>query len=184
MNQSQFAKLHGVSRKTVTAWKARGWLVMDGDDVDVDESNHRLKRYRKSIDNGKSNNFKGNVASCNKKETPSQVAERLVVELGADMDIDEAKRVKENYLALLSKLEYEEKSGKLLPLENMLDDVSNEYSRVRTRLSAIAPEHGPRLRQDALSMDDAGFVAALQDVINEAVNELSIDKHKLAQEEI
>lgn len=63
MNQAQFAKLHGVSRKTVTAWKARGWLVMNGEDVDVDESNHKLKRYRKRIENVKSNNSKGNAAS-------------------------------------------------------------------------------------------------------------------------
>ncbi|ARZ01757.1 hypothetical protein [Yersinia ruckeri] len=38
MNQSDFAKLHDVSRKTVTTWKARGWLVLAGDDIDVEAS--------------------------------------------------------------------------------------------------------------------------------------------------
>ena len=39
MNQSDFARLHGVSRKTVTMWKSRGWLIMSGDDIDVAASN-------------------------------------------------------------------------------------------------------------------------------------------------
>ncbi|MEX5790123.1 hypothetical protein AB6H32_00380 [Providencia hangzhouensis] len=48
MNQSDFAKLHGVSRKTITMWKSRGWLVMNGDEIDVDASNENIERYRKS----------------------------------------------------------------------------------------------------------------------------------------
>src|SRR5260364_216898 len=47
VNQAAFAALHGVSRKTVTAWKARGWLVLQGDQVDVDALNARLKKYRR-----------------------------------------------------------------------------------------------------------------------------------------
>jgi hypothetical protein len=43
MNQSDFAKLHNVSRKTVTMWKSRGWLIMSGDDIDVAASNAQLK---------------------------------------------------------------------------------------------------------------------------------------------
>ncbi len=46
VNQADFAKLHDVSRKTVTMWKSRGWLVFDGDLIDVDSSNERFKRYR------------------------------------------------------------------------------------------------------------------------------------------
>lgn len=47
MKQSEFAALHGVSRKTVTKWKERGWLVFAGDEVDVDASNALLKKYRR-----------------------------------------------------------------------------------------------------------------------------------------
>lgn len=173
MKQSEFARLHGVSRKTVTMWKARGWLVMNGENVDAEASNENIKRYRKTVTPPKDKRA---------EETPSQTAKRLVLELGADMDLDEARRVKENYFAYLAKLEYEEKSGRLLPFEDMLDDVAKEYSRVRTRLSAIAPEHGPRLRQAALSMDDNGFVAALQDIIYEAMNELTIDQRSAKAE--
>lgn len=49
MNQSDFARLHGVSRKTVTMWKSRGWLIMSGDDIDVVASNAQLEKYRKSV---------------------------------------------------------------------------------------------------------------------------------------
>ncbi|EJK8625123.1 hypothetical protein L9G70_12665 [Morganella morganii] len=46
---------------------------------------------------------------------------------------------------------------------------------MRTRLIAIAPEHGPRLRSLALTSSDTEFVAAVQDIIYEALEELSLD---------
>lgn len=49
MKQADFARLHGVSRKTVTQWKARGWLVMDGDEIDVEASNANIEQYRKTV---------------------------------------------------------------------------------------------------------------------------------------
>ena len=49
MNQSDFAKSHGVSRKTVTVWKDRGWLVFKGDELDVEASNENLRKYRREV---------------------------------------------------------------------------------------------------------------------------------------
>ena len=49
MNQADFAKLHGVSRKTVTMWKSRGWLVLNGDEVDVEASNANIEMHRKTV---------------------------------------------------------------------------------------------------------------------------------------
>lgn len=47
MKQSEFARLHGVSRKTVTAWKKKGMIVLNDDDtVDVEKSNELLKQNR------------------------------------------------------------------------------------------------------------------------------------------
>ena len=175
INQSEFAKMHGVSRKTVTTWKARGWLVMEGDEVDVDASNKNIERYRKTVTLSKKGNTEGNKVTSN-KETPAQTAERIVLELGADMGMDEARRVKENYFALLAKIEYEEKAKLLLPWKDMTKAVSSEYAVVRTRLISIAPEHGPRLRRLAATSDDKEFVAILQDVIYEAMEGLSIDR--------
>ncbi|WP_416777849.1 hypothetical protein ACNFJN_06450 [Xenorhabdus budapestensis] len=91
------------------------------------------------------------------------------------MSLDEAKTMKENYLALLTQHEYDLKSGKVLPWQDMIDAVRQEYSRMRTRLIAIAPEHGPRLRAMAGTVTDTEFVVALQEIIYEAMEELSLD---------
>jgi hypothetical protein len=195
MNQSDFAKLHGVSRKTVTTWKARGWLVLDGEDIDVKASNANIERYRKTVtrtekkndksaignkqgnragNKSKGNNL-GNKTSADHQESPTKIVERMIADSGAKMTLDEARTLKENFLALLTQLEYEIKSGQVLPYKEMIAAVGQEYSRMRTRLIAIAPEHGPRLRVLASTTSDAEFVSALQEVVHEAMEELSLD---------
>ncbi|HFP0663284.1 TPA: RNA polymerase subunit sigma-70 [Escherichia coli] len=245
MNQAEFAKLHGVSRKTVTAWKARGWLVLDGEDIDVDASNERIRRYRKTVTRTKNeqkgnalgnritpegnkktvtrakNEQKGNtlgnrVTPEGNKKTVTRTkneqkgntlgnrvtpegnnegnsialyddspdvskearVEQFIASHGAMMTLDEARTMKENYFALLAKLEYDEKNGTLLPWKPIIERVGAEYTRVRTRLVALAPEHGPRLRALAGMTDDQGFTAALQELIYEALNELAFDRRE------
>ena len=191
MNQSDFAKLHGVSRKTVTTWKARGWLVLAGDDIDVEASNANIERFRKTVTRSekkpagnKQGNKTGNRSSGNKSgnkndkdlaESPTKTVERMIAEHGVTMTLDEARQMKENFLALLTQLEYDIKSGQVLPYKDMIEAVGNEYARMRTRLIAIAPEHGPRLRGLASTTNDAEFVQALQEVVYEAMEELSLD---------
>lgn len=191
MNQSDFAKLHGVSRKTVTTWKARGWLVLAGDDIDVEASNANIERFRKTVTRpekkpagNKQGNKTGNRSSGNKSgnkndkdlaESPTRTVERMIAEHGVSMTLDEARQMKENFLALLTQLEYDIKSGQVLPYKDMIEAVGNEYARMRTRLIAIAPEHGPRLRVLASTTNDAEFVQALQEVVYEAMEELSLD---------
>ncbi|MGP3296532.1 RNA polymerase subunit sigma-70 [Serratia marcescens] len=191
MNQSDFAKLHGVSRKTVTTWKARGWLVLAGDDIDVEASNANIERFRKTVTRpekkpagNKQGNKTGNRSSGNKSgnkndkdlaESPTKTVERMIAEHGVTMTLDEARQMKENFLALLTQLEYDIKSGQVLQYKDMIEAVGNEYARMRTRLIAIAPEHGPRLRVLASTTNDAEFVQALQEVVYEAMEELSLD---------
>ncbi|EKN4696354.1 RNA polymerase subunit sigma-70 [Yersinia ruckeri] len=191
MNQSDFAKLHDVNRKTVTTWKARGWLVLAGDDIDVEASNANIERFRKTVTRSEkkaAGNMQGNKPGNNRKgnrlgnksdgdpaESPAKIVEKMIAENGVDMTIDEAREMKENFLALLTRLEYEIKSGQVLPYKEMTEAVGQEYSRMRTRLIAIAPEQGPRLRVLASTTDDAEFVTALQEVVYEAMEELSLD---------
>lgn len=191
MNQSDFAKLHGVSRKTVTSWKARGWLVLAGDDIDVEASNANIERFRKTVTrpekkaagnkqgnktgNRSSGNKSGNKNDKNLPESATKTVERMIAEHGVTMTLDEARQMKENFLALLTQLEYDIKSGQVLPYKDMIEAVGNEYARMRTRLIAIAPEHGPRLRVLASTTNDAEFVQALQEVVYEAMEELSLD---------
>lgn len=42
ISQADFARLHDVSRKTVTTWKKRGYIELSGGLVDVERSNAKL----------------------------------------------------------------------------------------------------------------------------------------------
>ncbi|HAT1683152.1 TPA: hypothetical protein I8Y21_003876 [Klebsiella oxytoca] len=126
MNQAEFARRHGVSRKTVTQWKERGWLVMNGREINVDASDALLKKYRKTViredvlPEAKTliaeddDDIQGDGGS--EDMSPDKVAERIMMMTGATMSLDEARRIKENYLALLTKLEYQQKEGELVEL--------------------------------------------------------------------
>ncbi|EPK7666732.1 hypothetical protein MOV73_005065 [Raoultella ornithinolytica] len=144
MNQSDFAKLHGVSRKTVTMWKSRGWLIMSGDDIDVGASNAQLEKYRKTINRaGKENTvvpIKKNLMPLPSKDkdadeegNPSleSIARELLLENGAELSLDEARRVKENYLALLTKLEFQQKDGQLIEMTVAEEVLFNAFRQQR-----------------------------------------------------
>ncbi|WP_237166178.1 hypothetical protein [Pantoea stewartii] len=77
MNQADFAKLHGVSRKTVTTWKARGWLVMEGDEVNVEASNANIETHRKTV----------TPPEKKKKSSVIEVTLRLRIEVTADQPV-------------------------------------------------------------------------------------------------
>ena len=176
MKQSEFAALHGVSRKTVTLWKQRGWIVLQGNEVDVDASNALIKRYRRDgIERVTQCNKQGNKqkgATVLPGERIEAAAERILLQSGADMDIDEARRVKENYLALLNQLDYDQKAGAVVLVAEVAKAVGEEYAKVRTRLMAIPSEQAPRIvRLKAVTeVQDC-----LQEIITEALEELTRD---------
>ncbi|WP_392563215.1 hypothetical protein RHO12_12735 (plasmid) [Orbus sturtevantii] len=171
MNQADYARHQGVSRKTITVWKNRGILVFNGKEIDVEKSDENVTQYLKKTKQG--NKLKGNNEGNN---IDDDLIEKLTESSGVNLTFDEARRMKENYLALLSKVEYETKIGRLLPFSEMLDAVKNEYSRMRTRLISIAPEQGPRLKIMATTCTDQEFVEKLQDIISEVMKELSLDE--------
>lgn len=177
MNQSEFAALHDVSRKTVTTWKARGWLVFAGDQVDVDASNANLKKYRREgvsipvTSPGNTGNKPAQVTT-EPGETFEQAAVRVLAANGADMNLDEAKRVKENYIALLNQLEYDKESGLVVEVASVCKAVGAEYAKVRTRLLAIPAEQAPRIHR---MKTVAEVQDVLQELIVEALEELTQD---------
>ncbi|MCJ5927680.1 hypothetical protein LPK55_02740 [Klebsiella pneumoniae] len=144
MNQSDFAKLHNVSRKTVTMWKSRGWLIMSGDDIDVAASNAQLEKYRKTVNRPSKNDVippaKKNIAPTpqvvndpDESGTPSleNIAKDFILENGAELSLDEARRVKENYLALLTKLEFQQKDGQLIEMTVAEEVLFNAFRQQR-----------------------------------------------------
>ncbi|WP_433693233.1 hypothetical protein [Paraburkholderia phenoliruptrix] len=186
MNQSQYAARHGVSPKTVTKWKERGWLVFAGDEVDVEASDANVKRYRTKaaevVSQSAEGKSKGKTTAgvtrglrkvtMREGETPAEAAVRQLVATGANMNVDEAKRVKENYLALQAQLEYDRDAGLVVDVADVAKAVGDEYAKVRTRLLAIPAEHAPRLQllKSAVELQDA-----LHEIIVEALEELTRD---------
>jgi len=186
MNQSEFATLHGVSRKTVTKWKERGWLVFAGSVLDVEASNALIAKYRRdgidvvtqAEEGNKPAPKKSGVTSAAARvtvkpgETVEQATARILIATGANMNIDEAKRVKENYLALREQLEYDREARLVVAVQDVTRAVGEEYARVRTRLLSIPSEHAPRIHRlkSVLEIQDA-----LHGIIVEALEELTRD---------
>lgn len=134
VKQSEFAELCGVSRQAVLKWKQEGKLVMQGARVDVDASLARLGRVRK----GGSPVHQGGGASdpveidLRPGEALAEAAERLAGEIDVDgTSFDEARRIKEVYLALLHRLEFEKKSGALVELDTASAVLFEEFRAQR-----------------------------------------------------
>ncbi|OAZ77842.1 hypothetical protein [Raoultella planticola] len=134
MNQSQYAQHSGVDRKTIGRWiKAGRFIVMDGDLIDVEASDAALKRNRDGKDPRASN--------ANKKKTPAVVddvgdeledtARKIILTEGADLTREEAARVRENYMALLAKLQYEKDSGQTIELVAAEEILFNAFRQQR-----------------------------------------------------
>lgn len=186
MNQSEFAALHGVSRKTVTKWKERGWLVFDGDNVNVEESNKLLKRYRRdgapAVTQAVTQDEKGNKrktvtqaaseVTLSAGESAEAAAERILTGAVELLSFDEARRFKENYLGLMAQLEYDRDSGQVVDVADVAKAVGTEYAKVRTRLLSIPAEQAPRLHR---CKTPAELQDMLQEVITEALEELTRD---------
>jgi phage terminase Nu1 subunit (DNA packaging protein) len=177
MKQSKFAELCEVSRTAVTNWRNAGEIVMDGALVDVEATHAKMARYRRGGSPLAGKRVGGvllGAAAPEEKailsgESPEQAAERIIVALGPDMDYEEARRVKENYLALKAQLEYDRDSGQVVLVEDVTRAVGAEYAKVRTRLLAIPSNLAPQLTRlkSANEMSDAvekAIVAALEEL--------------------
>jgi len=177
MTQVEYAAHADVNRKTISRWiKSGQFIVMSGDKINVEASDAALANYRDSKDPRTKNARKKTIVNVDDLTARAgKIFDDLESGRVTIRPIEQSRAMKEHYLADLSRLEYDEKSGQLLPYKDMIEAVGTEYSRMRTRLTAIAPEHGPRLRVLALTTNDAEFVAALQEVVYEAMEELSLD---------
>lgn len=83
---------------------------------------------------------------------------------------NEAAAIEKHYKAQLAKLEYEQKIGALVPIENVAQEVEKEYSRVRARLLAIPSKLAPDV---ALAEDVAACRELIEAAITDALNELA-----------
>lgn len=163
VKQSEFAELCGVTRQAVLKWKSENKLVMQGALVDVDASLAKLGRVRKGgapVKAAESVQASTDVVEIDLQpgETLDQAAERLAG--GIDVDgtsFDEARRIKEVYLALLNRLEYEKKSGALIELDVARNVLFDEGRRARDAWLAWPSNFGALIAAD-LGIDAADRV--------------------------
>ncbi len=186
VSQAEFAREMGVSKVAVTKWKAAGRLVIREGLVDVSATKANLDRYRvggseprKEVDaapvNQPVNEFdEVNAIDDGYGEVNADDADAIAAEIlrttGTAWTIDEAKRVKESFLALSARLRYDLEAAAVVPVAEVARAVTAEYASVRTRLLAVPAEHAPqvaRLRTPAEVRD------YLERVITEILTALS-----------
>lgn len=121
MTQVEYAKHAGVDRKTIGRWvKAAKYIVLEGNLIDVEASDKALATLRDGKDPRTQNAAKKKTAKPDSEakddSTTAQTVKEIMLATGAEMTREEASRVKENYLALLTKLEFEKEDGQLVEL--------------------------------------------------------------------
>ncbi|EKN3946572.1 TPA: hypothetical protein U5D97_003670 [Yersinia enterocolitica] len=120
MTQIDYAKHAGVDRKTVSRWiKAGKYIVLDGDLVNVEESDKAVATLRDSKDPRTKNASKKRpvkVTASDIDDSTDETIKEIMLANGVEWTREEAARVKENYLALLTKLEFEKEDGQLVEL--------------------------------------------------------------------
>jgi hypothetical protein len=173
MKQSEFAELCGVSRQAVLSWKQEGKLVMQGARVDVDVSLARLGRVRKG---GSPVAADAAPATVEIDIQPGETVEQAADRLAGDIDVnttsfDEARRVKEVYLALLNRLEFEQKSGALVDLETASTILFEEFRAQRDAWLNWPTKIGPLLAAD-LGVEAEKVTTALTGYVHKQVASL------------
>ncbi|AUO63844.1 hypothetical protein WM46_03230 [Citrobacter freundii complex sp. CFNIH2] len=133
MNQSQYAQHSGVDRKTIGRWiKAGRFIVMDGDLIDVEASDAALKKNRDGKDPRASNAKKKKAQTVRDDSNDIEDAARnIILTEGANLSREEAARIRENYMALLAKLQYEKDSGQTIELVAAEEVLFNAFRQQR-----------------------------------------------------
>lgn len=153
MTFADYSRHQGVSYKTVANWATEKKIkLVSRGKVDVDVSDEMLSGTRGMPG-------EGGV----KKQPPGPVDER------APFTSLEASRMKENYVALAKKLEFEREAGTLAPIAELEAAYSEELAILRTKLLAMGSIIGPKI----VMLPDAEIGKAIVDAeINHVLEEL------------
>ena len=148
----EFARIRGVTRQLLTAWQARGLLVLSEDGrVNVEASNALL--------DGRPEIHKGGKCSAPSPESVRKAASarkpaRAVAVIAPPSAADdpdekwttaEAVRRKESAVARIKHLEFEQRSGRLLDAAEVESVWRNHLADARKRLLCIPSKCGMRL---------------------------------------
>lgn len=133
MNQSQYAQHSGVDRKTIGRWiKAGRFIVMDGDLIDVEASDAALKKT--AMEKIRGHQTRRRKSLCPRNDGDDEIDEtvrQIMLTEGADLSREEAARIRENYMALQAKLQYEKDSGQTIELAIAEEVLFNAFRQQR-----------------------------------------------------
>jgi len=172
VSQAEFARLRGVSRKTVTLWKGQGRLTLTADGlVDVAASDAMLAQRPPVYRGGKKKSRKDGPATAAQDSPP--VMDRPPEEIAkiAGWSLPEAQRVKENYLALLREQEFNIAQRNLVLIDDVVTEVTRQFGIVRERLLNIPGKLAPLLA--SADSERAKVEAAIREELYEALSQLS-----------
>ncbi len=178
ISQREFARRDGCSEKRVRMGLTTGHLkkLPNGKLDPAQVGTAWRKRNRQPADSAETSakQKSDQKSAIDDASLQEQAAEQLEALQSADelWDMATAERIKENYLALLRKLEYDIKSRAVVPAEEVLSLVGSEYAKVRTRLLSLPSELASRL---VLMRTAPEIQAAIEEAVNEALEELTGD---------
>lgn len=167
MNQAAFATFAGVSKKTVTIWKTKGFLVMTGNGlVDVEPSVTLLKDrgYGNFEDESSGVTQEAEVTpdvtrfqTVTRELTTDEIAERLIQSGAFELlSHAEAERLKENFLALSQRLKFEKDAGSLVDRAQVEQHFATRWAEERnaweTWPSGVAADLATQLGVDQIKM--------------------------------
>ena len=179
MTQSDYAKHRGVNRSRVNRYVKQGKLTgsfikKDGRVyIDPEKADALLKKNLDPMNPIKEPKIK------NQKLYPHQTTvdekKYKVQKAGLKgVDYQTARTINEQYKAALRKLEYEQKSGVLIPANEVERAWTSHITNARTRLLGIKSKVAPLIHEYLADVEDRESVLGLVDsAVREALEELS-----------
>jgi hypothetical protein len=170
LSQAAFARYRRVTRKTVTIWKQKGFVVLDArGNVEVQRSDALLDARPECSRGGMTN--RRPAAACDFADsatiTIDDVPPALIAE-AADWSLAEASRKKEIALALLRQLEFDRECGSVVSIAAVAATVTAEYVLVRDRVLQIPG----KLADELVGLDRRAIETRLRAEMYEALAEL------------
>lgn len=178
MSQADFAREIGVVRSRVTALKAAGRLVMDDNGrVLVEESKARIAETADPNRDDVAARHAANRASAGivAPQPASPEADRV------GSSYQQARAVKEKFLALAAKRDYEIACGKLMQADEVVSAVASAAVTLRTRLEAWPDTMAAMLGGN---QDETQRRAILADGVEELLAGLTAEFNRIAKPEL
>lgn len=191
VSQAEFARLHEVSRKQVTSWKAKGYLVLDGKKVDVEKSEENLKakklgRFKNVLPDsvtqppiGNEGNkpvhdeFDAQISSSESLDEIEQKADEFIRRVldGQFYKFAVAEGIKQNALAVKALLEARELSGSLVEFDVAKDILFTEHRKARDAWLKF-PTNNAAIMAEELGVEVGHLTDVLTNYIQKQIEEL------------